>query len=359
MKFIKKFWSEYKQVIIIFLIWRTYLLFLGLISFKFLTFKASFPFIDEFLINSGLPQALWQWGNFDGVHFLAIAQHGYTGIFQSEQVFFPLFPILIKLISYVTGNYFISGLLLSNLAVLAAGILLYRIVTRDFNKNTAIWSVVFLFLFPTSFFFGSIYTESLFLLLLLCGFYLTKPFNWLFNLLAGLTRLIGAFTGIFGVFGVLVYMFYQWLQFSSPFLFLFSQGAFTNGRASSFTTLVLPPQVMYRYIKIFLTANPGHYDFWVAVLEFSAFILGGLILGFLTWKKRVKLSYLLFGWLALLLPAFSGTFSSMPRYLLTIFPLYIFLAQIKSFRIRAGVGIIFFILLSILTVHFLRGYWIS
>lgn len=349
MKSIKKFWEQNNFVVLVFLVWRAWLFLLGAVSFRLLTFKASFPYIDPMLIASGYPQWFWHWGNFDGVHYLGIAQNGYAA--AGTQVFFPLYPVLIKLGASLIQNYFLAAFLISNLAILFAAIILYRL-----SKSK--WAVLFLFAFPTSFFFGSVYTESLFLLLILSAFYLTGAAKWLFSFLAGLTRLVGAFVGA-GIGGVIAYAFYLWQTFGNPLYFLSAQGSFANNRANSLLTLVTPPQVVVRYLKIFLTATPSHPDFLVAVLEFSAFLFGIAVLLWLTLRKKTPVSWLIFSWLALFLPTFSGTLSSMPRYLLTIFPIYLALAAIKSKEVKIVLLVLSVFLLSLLTTFFVRGYWVG
>ncbi|KKU92419.1 MAG: hypothetical protein UY21_C0001G0042 [Microgenomates group bacterium GW2011_GWA1_48_10] len=366
----RKFLKTNSFVITVFVIWRLAMFLLGLPGFSILTFKASFPKIDEMLIASGFPQWLWQWGNFDGVHYLDIAQNGYHG--SGLQVFFPVFPLLIKLGSFLTGNYFLSGLVISNLAILLAGITLFQLVSRDFDNKTARWAVIFLFAFPTSFFFGSVYTESLFLLFLLLTFLKTGWLSGLFSFLAGGTRLVGAFLtpvlvafrprnwwGILAGGGIGLYISYLTLTFGNPFYFLTGQGAFKNARANSLESLVLPPQVLYRYIKILTTASPAHYDYWIAALELAAFIFGLIIVLYLTLRKKMPAPYLIFSFLALLLPSFSGTLSSMPRYLLSIFPIFIGLAIIKNNSVKVGIVTLFTLLLAALTILFTRGYWVS
>jgi hypothetical protein len=348
MKFIKKFWQENKVIIGIFSVWRVLLLIIGVLSFRLLTFKASFPYIDETLISSNFPQWLWHWGNFDGVHYLTIASHGYNGLINNEQVFFPLYPLLLKLLAIIIHNYLLSGLIISNISVLAAAILLYKI-----SKN--IWSVIFLFSFPTAFYFGSVYNESLFLLLILLAFNKSQ----IFGFFAGLTRLTGSFSGIYGGLGVITYMFYLKLTFNNPLLFLFNQGGFNNGRANSLTTLVTPPQVIYRYIKILSTADPSNIAYWISLLEISAFTLGFILLLQLSIKRKIPSLWLIFSWISLLLPTFSGTFASVPRYLLTIFPIYICLGQIKKTHIKLAITSSFVILQIVLTILFVRGYFVA
>lgn len=353
---IKKSWPDIKFVLTVFLLWRSALFLFGFLSFQLLTFKASFPYIDQALIASRFPQWLWHWGNFDGVHYLSLATWGYR---EGDQVFFPLYPLLIHLLSFVTGNLFLAGFLISNLSILLAALIFYHLVSRDFNPKTARWATLFLFLFPTSFFFGTVYTESLFLLLMLAAYYFSGLKAVIFSLLSGLTRLVGFFVLPAGPVGVLAYVFYLGLTFGNPLYFLTAQSAFQNERAFSLSAMILPPQVVFRYLKILATVSASHPDFWVAALELGAFLFGFVVLGRLTLKRKVPGKYLVFAWPALLLPTLSGTFSSFPRYSLTIFPVFIGLAQIKSLPVKILILVIFACLLPVLTIFWLRGYWIS
>ena len=369
MQFTKKFWREYSPVFLIFLLWRTGLFLVAYLGSLFLGFNAGFPYIETFLIGSGFPQWFWQWGNFDGVHYLNIAANGYQD--YGVQAFFPLYPKTIWLLNYITHNSLLSGFLISNTSVLLVGILLYKLVKRDFDKNTALWSVVFLFAFPASFFFGSLYSEALFMVFVLGSFYFTGIPAGIFAFFAALTRIIGVFLSFvaavdrrrawlcLSIGGLFAYMGFLYLEYANPLMFLSAQQAFSNSRASSFFKLTTPFQVMFRYLKIFLTDNPSHYDFWIAVLEFTAFVLGTGFLLWITYKRQVKTTYLFYAWPALLLPSLSGTFSSMPRYLIVVFPLYIGLARLKNRHLKVGILVSFIVLLALLTILFTRGYWVS
>lgn len=369
MKFIRRFWPEIKIVGTVFIIWRAWLFAVSFLAEKILTFKESFPYVGR-LSSSGLPGFIWSWGNFDGVHYLQIAQHGYTEL--GLQVFFPFYPILITCTNLLINNWVLSGVIVSNLFIFLAAIVLYKLTERQFNNQIALWSVLFLFFSPLSLYFGAIYTESFFIFLLLASFYFSGIVGAIFGGLASGVRLVGSFIfpamliedakrrwAILVLFGIGTYMGYLWLQFHNPIIFLSGQSAFSNSRADSLTSLVLPPQVVYRYIKIFFTASILHYDFWIAILEFAFYIFGLIVLTITTFKRKLQLSWLIFSWSAILLPSFSGTLSSMPRYLLVIFPIYISLALIRSIRIRVGILAFFIILLSLFTVLFTRGYWIS
>lgn len=353
MKPIEKFWQENKLPVLVFLVWRVFLFCVSFISASFLPLQKSFPYADTLLAPSGLPAWVYAWGGFDGVHYLTIAKSGYDGF--GTQVFFPLYPGLINLFSRLVSNPIISGLLISNLAIFLAGIFLYQMIKKQCSWNVAAWTIIFLYAFPASFFFGAIYTESLFLLLTILTFTRSK----IFGFLAGATRLVGVFLFPWGWAGVMIYSFYLWWRFGRPLFFLSAQGAFQNARATSLVTLVTPFQVGFRYLKILLTVPVTNYDFWVAASEIGAFLFGLGMIWWLTMKRKLPLSWLIFSWGALLLPTFSGTFSSMPRYLLVIFPLFVGLAMIKNKYIKLGLLAVFIVLLALSTTLFIRGYWVS
>src|SRR3989344_6054008 len=124
-----------KHVIVAFLIWRILLFLTAAVSPSVIPqFGARFPYYQERLIATGLPHFVWSFGNFDGVHYLGIAKNAYAD--QYTQVFFPLYPALIKLVSYLTlGNLLISALLISNVASLFALIIFYKLISQSHDKK--------------------------------------------------------------------------------------------------------------------------------------------------------------------------------------------------------------------------------
>ncbi len=56
---------------------------------------------------------LWTRANFDGFHYLKIARDSYGYL---QEAFFPLYPLLIKLLQPALGSYLIAGWLIVSLA---------------------------------------------------------------------------------------------------------------------------------------------------------------------------------------------------------------------------------------------------
>jgi Gpi18-like mannosyltransferase len=250
--------------------------------------------------------------------------------------------------------------------------------------------VLALLLFPTSFFLGALYTEALFLLLVVGSFWFARKKHWL---LAGLLAGIASGTRVMGVFlwpalilelwwqtkpanliifiksnlktigqlslslvGIISYMLYLWLTFADPISFLNVQSEFGAGRQES---LVLFPQVLWRYTKILWTIKlfDWKYYSYVQDLVLSLTALSGLLVFF----KKIRPSYLLFALLAFFLPPLTGTLSSMPRYLLVCFPIFILLGQVcaeqRVWRVLLLTSST--ILLIINTILFIQGYWVA
>ncbi len=181
----------------VFLLWRLWLFFLAWLGGEFFRFLPRFPYSDVLLVASGLPNWIWSFANFDGVHYLTIAKSGYSS--QYTQVFFPLYPILIAFFSKILPflNPIIISLFVSNLFFLFMLLILQKLLNFDYNKTAVKQMIIFLIVFPTSFFFGSIYTESLFLFLVISAFYACRKKQWflagIIGALASATRLVGIF----------------------------------------------------------------------------------------------------------------------------------------------------------------------
>ncbi len=363
-----------------FFIWRVGLLVVAALATFFLVFAPSYPYWETLLLPSGLPDWLWSWAGFDGVHYLTIGQFGYTA--QYTQAFFPFYPLLIRLISPIfLGNFILSGLVVSNVLFLLALFLFYKLVSLDFAKNIP-WMIVFLLVFPTSFFFGSLYNESLFLCLVLESFLAARKKKWwlagILGGLASLTRLVGLFLlpallwewyisskpkinlrflwlGLIPL-GLASYMFYLQKAFGDALYFLHAQPFFGAQRTGG--EIILLPQVIWRYFKILTTVPVFAYDFWVALAELTtfAFVTGILLLAH---KRGVRLSYLIFSWLVFLTPTLTGTFSSLPRYVLPVFPTFIVLGNLTNNRIKILLACLSTILLVLAAAFFSRGWWVS
>lgn len=390
--------SDLSFIIKSFLGWRVLLcVFAFLSTFLIVNFGNRFAYADRVLTITHLPSWIWGFGNFDGVHYLKIAQSGYAA--DLSQAFFPLYPLLIRFFNFFPKDnlldpvlfndpsYFYTAMVLSIIFFIGALYFTYKLFSENYNKKIAQISILLLLSFPTAFYFGAVYSESLLLLLTVLTFWFTKKDKFLlaglFAALASATKIQGAILFIFlavelwkkyrnnlseqrkhftkdllGILiaplGLIFYMVYLKNTTGDFLYFLSSQPSFGAGRSS--LPLIFLPQVIYRYLKIFLTVKVASLAFFNAFLEFSM-TMGTVVVLIMAFKK-MKFSYWIFSILVVILPTLTGTFSSMPRYVLMAFMLFPYLAVRYEKNIKLIIIAQAFLQIILLSM-FIRGYWVS
>jgi len=135
------------------------------------------------------PFARW-----DSVWFLAIADGGYGD--SGREAFFPLYPLVVRLAGALVGSPLVAGVLVSTGLLFVALVLLHRLVALDFDRAVARNAVLVTALFPMSFFFSAVYSESLFLALSVGAVYAARRERWA---LAGALGALAAATRSAGV----------------------------------------------------------------------------------------------------------------------------------------------------------------
>lgn len=389
--------SKVIMIVGLFTIWRIIDFLIIYLAPKFIPYLGFFPYKDQ-LLNFNLPHWVNSLANFDGLHYLSISHLGYA---QYEQAFFPLYPLLIRFLTPVFyNNGLVTGLIISNVSFLLGLCLFAKIAPIENGETNVFFLIIFILVFPTSFFFGAVYTEGLFFFLAVTALYYLKKENYsmaaLFAVFTSLTRLIGIFLifpFIFAIFkkyriskignflhfildikyvalllspfiGLGIYGLYLWQTTGDPLYFFSSQPAFGANRS---TRLISLPQVVWRYIKIFTTAS-HNFQYYVSILEFFFFIFVCVILILELAKdfnqhKRVRnywrLGLGLFSLISILLPTLTGTFLSTPRFALLSLSVFLFLAEIKNSWVKITLAIIFLIFHVALLGLFSQGYFIS
>lgn len=97
----------------------------------------------------------------DAGFYQGIAEHGYTGDL-AKTAFFPLFPLLIHLASYLTGGeYHIAGLITSVVAGAASAVGVWALAARVCDRRVADRAVMLYCVFPGAMAFGLLYSEPL------------------------------------------------------------------------------------------------------------------------------------------------------------------------------------------------------
>jgi len=195
----KKISNEIKRVILITLLSKVFIWLCGYIGWQFFH---SIIFTSNCINNSFLQI----WTTWDASWYLLIAKSGY--VYSLTFAFFPLYPFLIRLLSYLTNNFELSGFLISNFMSFIAAIYLFKIVKLEYGSKIAYKSILYFSLFPGSLFLSALYAESLFATLLIVSFYYARKGEWWKSGIAGffssMTRPIG-----FLIFIPLIYEYFK------------------------------------------------------------------------------------------------------------------------------------------------------
>jgi hypothetical protein len=105
----------------------------------------------------------WYWHILimDSGFYRGIAQHGYSGN-PLRGAFFPLFPLVIHLMSYLTvGDYMVAGLLSMIACGAASAVAVWALADRVCGRRVADRAVVLYCFFPGAMTFGILYSEPL------------------------------------------------------------------------------------------------------------------------------------------------------------------------------------------------------
>lgn len=355
-------------------------LLLGIVGIWILVLTIILTFSRFIPLRLGYIHPHFPLANFDGIHYLEIAKNGYT----NNMRFMPLYPLLIRAVGTIipfVPLYWI-GFLISLFFFIGSIVYLTKLLDFDYLNNRSRIMVLFLMVFPTSFFFLSVYSESLFLFLTVSSLYYARKQKWYWAILLGfcasLTRIVGFliivpliveyfshkkarinshfFALLLIPLGTGLYAIYNFFRWGNPLLFIQAHSQLSNGRSS--TSFIFFPQTLYRYFKILTTVSFSLWEWKIALVEVLAFCFA--VIGvYILWKMKVRLSYIIYTLVSLLVPASTGTFTGLPRYIIVLFPLLLIFSSIKNRAVLISVLVISFILQIILFLYFSRGYYIA
>jgi hypothetical protein len=399
-----------QKLILVNISWWVALFVLGALAMRLIPFTNTFATYG-ILESSTLPKWFKHWANFDGGSYIVISDVGYRQV-GFVQAYFPIFPLVIRYLTYPFTWMNLSDVTLLNLRfLLGTGfnflcstlflITFYKYLRLRFDTIKTNHIITTFLLFPTTFFMHAFYTESLFLLLLVFCL-LAYQRRWLIRLTLGLilltsTRVVGVFlipaialdmylvsdrsslsrvrhlisffaehiwelvaVGL-GTIGLFSYMVYLYLFFGDPLYFFHVQSEFGAGRQEN---PVLFLQVVWRYFKILWTVRPIDWKYFAYVQEFlmTMFAFALLVVGVLKSKRfKIQIPEIAFSFGAFFLPTLTGNFSSMPRYILVCLPIFIIIGQyISQHKTAKIVYVIAGIVFSFINIMlFIQGHWVA
>lgn len=315
----------------------------------------------------GRTSPFWDaFARYDSGWYFGIARYGYdagpaVAGGRSNIAFAPVYPLLMRYIGRAFGtahgNLYVAGVGISWVAFVLAMVALYHLASLDLPRRRAERAVLLTTVFPFSFFFGAVYSESTFLLFTVLAFYLFRTRRWvaggLCGAIASATRVTGivmwpalawiawrsaertrrdramAAIGLALVAaGFATYCGYIYEQSGNPLLWAVALTRWGSGYHPGGSPWLAPINLLgalFTHPYVWLTtermAVPDALYGVTAILFVIAIPFVWIRLG---------AGYALFMLLNLYLPLSSGAFEGLGRYCSILFPCFIWLASLKS-----------------------------
>jgi len=324
---------------------------------------------------------LEMWTRWDAVHFTGIAEHGYLApeVHPEAVAFFPLFPLLIDALGKIGFEARLAAMLITFGSSLVAGTYLYRLAESDVGEGAGRRALLYLFLFPTAVFLVAPYSEALFLAGAIAAFYFAKQGRWLLVAVPAAVAMGARLAGAFLLLGLLVEFLRQkdftrerivaaGASLAAGALPLFLYGVFLLRATGNFLEfkdaqyrgwgrMVVGPKESF--LATWNTWTQDHPANWLFAwrVEILAALVG---LFFVAWALRRRewgYGVYMFATLAVLMT--SSWYFSIPRMLLSLFPIPILLAHFTHDRPERHQNVILITApLAVLgVIVFTRGMW--
>jgi hypothetical protein len=328
------------------------------------------------------------YAKFDSGWYLAIIEWGYgkppPDGKPSNHAFFPLYPTTAKVLRDTFAiDGFHAGLVVTYLCLFLATSLFYREGVRRLGEEDARASVLFLLLFPTAFFLGAVYAESMFLLFALLAFRDARdgPLGraLFYGFLLGLTRasalaaapalFLAALerrgpdggrrlgralaVGLVPVGTVFLWIFGVGAIYGEPGLFFRSMEGWHRGTSSLSGVFAWFLSMKVRFVDMDWRKDPTF------VLDYGIFALFVLVAIYQLFKRRWSDAAWTGG--AIALPMTTGLSGGMPRFLLVVYPVFYALAEGSRgrTRIRLAWWIVSGVLLLAAAARFVNWHWVA
>jgi hypothetical protein len=343
--------------------------------FVFPNYQGNFHYPPDEPVSGWMSFKTW-----DAQHYLFLADVGY-GPHRLSNAFSPLFPFLIKQGNFLTmGNSLIAGLFLSTIFTVIAMAYLFLLVRRHYGQDIAFRTCVFLLAFPAAFYMGLIYTEGLFLMLSAAFFYYNSENKPVPAAVCAFLLPLARTTGIIIVVPITVEIFLRWrskrrltLDYKPALIVCASAGLafylfWMKLTTGSFFSVFEAQKLFNSNYWLGITRNPlddilNHLLRSLFLEGFSISLVNVFLLlaciGLAVAAQKVLGEPLFAYALALILiPLFSNQLGSYVRYIVVIFPLFVFLAA----KLKDKMEIYLFICLPLQALFVLLhslNYWVA
>jgi Mannosyltransferase (PIG-V) len=341
------------------------------------------------------------WARWDSVWFLRIAEHGYGSLEGAAAAFYPLYPASVGVLGRVFfGHYVLAGIVVSLAATLAAFVLFHDLAETKLGAEGARRALLYLAIFPMTLFLQAVYSEALFLLLSVAAFALAERRRFLpAGVVAGLallTRPAGvALLPALALFAwrssrrrealaqlavtpllFVLYPLVLWWQRDDPWAFARAQDIWSRHVSYAGPLGGIWDGLRAGWAGIRQLVSGSHTTtYWPAVdgtdpmrvaavnLEALAFLVLFAVLAVIAWR-RFGAPYGVFAALSLAIPLSVPSerwpLLSLPRFGLTIFPLFLALATLGGRpRVHTAIVSISSIMLGVALVQWSLWQWVA
>ena len=329
------------------------------------------------------------WNAADSEHYYKIAEFGYASSGDNAKyiVFYPLYPLLIKLFAMIFKDYAFSAIFVSNVCFVISCVYLYKLTRIDYNSETSKDSVWMMIIFPFSMFLSCAMTESLFIMLSLMCIYYARKEKWF---RVGLLGFFAAFSRTQGIILLIPAAYEYLLAMCKKKRADKSSNIFKYLKANVICLLFIPLGYgLYLVInkllfddffmfREFMRSPPWwndmaafwqnlaqHYEMGVQyyqlglVLYFAQLILFFLLCGLLIYAviKKVRTSYIIYSFSYLVASYMASWLLSGGRYMLGNPLFFIPMALLVQNRVSKNIIYAFSgLLMSFYLILFLRGF---
>lgn len=365
-------------ILVIFLLWRGMLFGLDFVGGAMFDQRANNGNKD-YQAFQGDHYFLDGWARWDSGWYKRIVERGYyiEGS-QSNVAFFPLYPYAVKGVASLIGNHWAAGLLVSNLSLLLSLFFILGIARMYMDEEGSRRSLIYLLIFPTSFFFSAYYSEGLFLLTTSASLYFYLKERYFLcgvaGFLATMTRSTGVALIIAFVLGYLWNKRFRISQMSPSFLWVllipcgivafmailkYQVGdpfAFVKYQAGWGRGFTFPLITFFRGIKeIDWTFPHGYHNmdmFMNLITSIGFLVLPFFLLG----KFDIVLP--IYALLLVVIPLTTGSLLSLMRFEVVAFPSFFALARLGENRSTDRYIVFTFALfLGLYNLLFANWYW--
>lgn len=354
--------SRWRDAVILVLATRVLLMFVGYAAAWYLARAGDPSTVDPVFL----------WVKWDATLLLRIAQFGYTEQADPHATaFFPGLPLLLSPFADMGRDALATAALVINTLASIVAVRYLMLLGDEMGEGMGRRAALLLLLFPTAVFLIAPYTEAVFLAGAIPAFYFARRSSWVPAGVAAAIGMAARFAGVFLILGLIV----EWFRRRED-----------GGRALAGLVIALTPLVAYsillansygdpfyfvvdqkegwgRELTDPITAFMRTWDTWTVGdhppnwrfawrMEIVAAVAG---IGFVVWAVRKKeWGYATFMGTLLITLLVSTWYFSIPRMLLTMFPITLFLAGwtkalntrfellLAGFAVTSALGVIVF-----------------